>query len=295
MADVGIHRDMDDRTYRADPCPVPSLNHSVAKAMLRSPLHAWREHPRLGNVRRSSGSSVTAIGSAAHALTLGRGAAIAKLPFENYRTKEAQNARDAAYAQGFVPLLAKEWAVAETMADVARPMVRAELGDDFLAEAVVIVKDEHGSHLRMMGDAATSDFRVILDWKTAVSAEPEEFAQRIRSEYLTQAAFYSFIYDQIDPDGAGRRRFLFGAQERDCPEAITFHELDPALFEIASKQMERARAKWAACLMTNKWPAYDKGPHLVAPRPWQIDAEMDAQYEDDKAAALAEIPEGYRL
>jgi len=286
---IGLHTDMDAATYHADPCPAPSLNHGCARLMLRSPLHAWKAHPRLGNLTKRTGSGITNIGSAAHALTLGRGAALARIDCDNYRTKEAQNARDAAYAQGFVPLLTKEYEVAAAMAAIARPVIIEEMGADFLPEAVAIARDEHGSYARIMSDAMTPDLRVVLDFKTADSAEPEAFAQRIRNDYTTQAAFYCFVLDQLDPEGIGRRRFFFCAQERDCPEAITFHELDPAQMEIAAKQMERARAKWAVCLKTNRWPPYDRGPHVVSPRPWEIEAEMNRQYEDDKAASLADL------
>lgn len=286
--------DLDHGAYHADPCPTPSLNHTVAKLMLRSPLHAFRAHPRLGGKGKRSASREMNIGSAAHALTLGKGVGIAKLPFENYRTKEAQNARDAAYAQGFVPLLPHEYEVAETIANNARPIIRAELGEDFVAESAAIAMDDFGSWLRMMADAQTPDHRVVFDLKFVDNAEPEAFAQTVRYEYATQAAFYNDVLDLLDPDGIGRRRFLFAAQERDVPEAITFHELDPAAMEIAQKQMARARAKWAVCLKQNKWPAYDRGPHLISPKPWEIDAEMERQYQDDRAAVQARAEEAYR-
>lgn len=279
--------ELDHTTYHADPCPVPSLNHTVAKLILKSPLHAYKAHPRLGSSAKRVASREMNIGGASHALTFGKGVGVSRLPFDNYRTKEAQNARDAAYAQGFVPLLPREYETAEAMAALARPAIEAELGRDFLAETTAIAVDEHGSWLRMMADSKTPDHRVILDLKSAVSAEPDEFARRVRDEYATQAAHYNDVLDLLDPDGIGRRRFIFMAQERDMPEAITFHELDPASMEIAQKQMERARTKWAACMRLNKWPAYDKGPHLISPKPWEIDAEMDRQYEDDKAAARA--------
>lgn len=292
---IGLHLDMDERAYRADPCPEPSLNHSVARLILRSPLHGWREHPRLGGGReeaRASGArSMMAIGAAAHKLTLGKGASLARIDAPDFRSKAAQYARDDAECAGLIAVLEKQYEIAEAMAEEARPAIAAELGDDFHAEAVAIARDDYGSWLRCMCDAITPDLRLILDWKTTESAEPETFAKKIRADYTTQAAFYSHILDLIDPKGAGRRRFVFGVQERECPQAITFHELDPALMEIAAKQMERARVKWAACLAIGKWPAYERGPHIVSPKPWEIDAEMERQYQDDTAQAALEAEE----
>lgn len=294
---IGLRHDIGERAYRADPCPdfeggAPSLNHSVARAMLRSPLHAWRAHPRLGGARDgprdSSARSMMAVGSAVHKLTLGKGAEIVRIDAPDFRSKAAQQARDDAEAAGLIPLLEKHYEIAEAMAQEARPVLAAELGPDFHAEAVAIARDELGSWLRCMCDAITTDLRVIVDWKTTDSAEPEGFERKIRNDYATQAAFYSHILDLIDPKGAGRRRFLFGVQERDCPQAITFHELDPAMMEIAAKQMERARTRWAACLLSDKWPPYERGPHIVSPKPWDLDAEMERQFQDDSAQAAVE-------
>lgn len=279
--------DIDHATYHADPCPAPSLNHTVARLLMRSPLHAWRAHPRLGGLTKREATRPMNIGAAAHALTFGKGVGVARLDFDNYRTKDAQNARDAAYAQGFVPLLPHEYETAKVLADHARPALIAELGEDFIAEQAAAAIDDNGSWLRIMADAMTPDRRVVFDLKVVVSAEPEAFGRWVRNECATQAAFYNDVLDILDPGGRGKRRFIYAAQERDLPEAITFHELDPAAMEIAQKQMERARIKWAVCLREDRWPAYDRGPHLIAPKPWEIEAEIEADYQDQLEGAGA--------
>lgn len=291
----GFYYDMDAPTYHADPCPAPSLSHTIARILhTRSPLHAKRRHPRLGGLPQRV-SAEMAIGAAAHALTLGRGSALARIDAENYRTKDAQNQRDAAFAQGFTPLLAKEYAQAEYMAHVARPALELVCGariENLRIETVAIAtephddlprndfRDNNDTWLRCMTDAATPDFRLIVDYKTCATAEPESFGANVRKYYATQRAFYEHVLDCVDPDGRGKRRFLFMAQERDCPEAIVFFEADPALTEIAGMQMARARRTWAECLLNDAWPAYDPGPHLVAPMPWEIDAEISAEYDE---------------
>lgn len=274
--------DMSADAYHADPCPEPSLSHTIAKLIAqRSPRHAKRAHPRLGgrNDRRSREMS---LGSAVHTLTLGRGAALAHMPFDNYRTKDAQHQRDVALAQGFIPLLTKEYELAEAMAAEARPRLETLCGGkltDLLVETVAVAQGEDGQWLRMMGDIMTPDLRLVVDLKTCASAEPEAFAAAVNKYYATQPAFYFDILDRLDPDGIGKRRFIFAAQERDDPEMMTFHELDTAALEIGQAQMQRAREKWASCMQSGEWPGYAIGPHLVSPRQFDIDAEMSAEYE----------------
>lgn len=283
--------DMEAGAYHADPCPVPSLSHTIARILhKRSPLHAKRRHVRLrGHAERPSPEM--ALGTGAHSLLLGRGAALARIDAENYRTKDAQNARDAAFAQGFTPLLAKDYAQAELMAEIARPALELACGaslSELYVETVAVATEEcvvDGGEfvttwLRSMMDVLTPELRLIVDYKTCALAEPESFGNTVRTYYATQRAFYEHVLDCIDPDGAGQRRFLFMAQERDCPEAIVFFEADPALTEIAAAQMARARHKWAQCMASGAWPAYDPGPHMVAPKPWDVDAELDAQYRE---------------
>lgn len=286
----GLYPDMLAPAYHADPCPVPSLSHTIARILhTRSPLHARRRHPRLGGKPESPNHEM-AIGAAAHALMLGRGAALARIDAENYRTKDAQNARDAAFAQGFVPVLAKEYAKAEEMAEIARHVLErvcgapiADLHIETVAVATEQAVDADGARIetwqRCMADAITPDFQLVIDYKTCATAEPEYFGATVRKYYATQRAFYDHVlsHDAIDPGGRGKRRFLFMAQERDCPEAITFHEVDPALAEIAEMQMARARRKWAECMLNDHWPAYDPGPHLVAPMPWEIEDAINIE------------------
>jgi hypothetical protein len=274
--------DLTAQQYHADPCPAPSLSHSIAKLIdRRSPRHAWRKHPRLGgSVSGSGGNRDMAIGSAAHAMALGKGAAIARINADDYRTKDAKQARDAAYAQGFVPLLASDWAIAEALGEPARYAMEKFLGakmKDCLVETTIITCPG-GKWRRSMLDVTTPDLRVTLDYKTTEDASEEACDRQIRSmSYNTQKAFYLRRLDEIDPQNVNRRVFYLMFQERDCPEAITFHNLDAAMLEIAQGRMERAEKRWDECLEAGEWPAYPLGPYLHSPRPYEMDDEIAAQ------------------
>lgn len=273
--------DMPDDEYHADPCPKPSLNHTVARLLHdRSPLHAYLAHPRLGGKVRARTRAMD-IGSAVHSLALCKGTKIAEVKFDNFLSKAAKEERDAHLANGVTPLLTKDYELAQRMAPLMRSGIERAAGlklEDLHREVVAIGLDGE-AWSRSMFDAITPDLRTIIDAKTAISSEPQTFGRYAAANYATQVAFYFQTLDLIDPEGKGKRRFVFVAQERDTPEAITFHELDPTLLSIADAHMARARLRWTLCSHMNSWPAYEEGPHIIAPRPWDFEDEVSDEIE----------------
>lgn len=276
--------DMPADLYHADPCPSPSLNHTIAKILHeQSPLHAYNAHPRLGGVQKKRDRAMD-IGTAVHALAIGIGAPVALLEYENFRTKAAQEARDALIASGATPLLPDDYALVHKMAPLMRTEIETLFGravGDMYREIVVVAKEAH-TWSRTMIDVMSPDLRLIVDAKTTISAEPGAFGRYAMASYATQAAFIFQTLDLVDPAGKGKRRFVFIAQERDTPEAITHHELDAMALELADSQMKRARLRWALCAHTNTWPAYDKGPHLISPKSYQLEDEYNRVWEENQ-------------
>jgi hypothetical protein len=83
----------------------------VAKILLdRSPLHAWHAHPRLNPDYRHDDDTKFDVGNIAHKLMLGRGKDIVVLEFDDWRTKAAKDAREAAAAAGKLAVLGKHFA-----------------------------------------------------------------------------------------------------------------------------------------------------------------------------------------
>src|SRR5262245_46871486 len=97
--------DLSHDAYIGDPCETPSLSTSIAHTLLtRSPLHAWTEHPRLGN-KRPAPTVEMDDGTIIHGLLLESGPQLDVIKADNYRTKAAQELRDAARDAGRVPVL----------------------------------------------------------------------------------------------------------------------------------------------------------------------------------------------
>lgn len=105
---MSLIRDLDEAKYHADR---DSLSVSGAKLLLRSPaLFRHRlDHPEH--------KDVFDLGSAAHKLVLGVGPDLAVIDADSWRTKAAQEERDAARAAGAIPLLKADHERVVAMAD----------------------------------------------------------------------------------------------------------------------------------------------------------------------------------
>lgn len=278
--------DLSAEQYHADPCPAPSVSHSVARLLIdRSPLHAKNAHPRLTpGPREETKRRDMALGTAAHKLMLGKGKSLVVIDADDFRTKDARAQRDEAAAKGLTPVLRADFDRAEAMAPFARQAIESWLGGSLEgAHVEVTAAALEGKHWRRsMMDIVTPDLRIIVDYKTTEDASPEASERRIWGNgYDTQAAFYNHMLDLLDPAGKGKRRVLFLFQERDCPEALSLHELDAAAMDLAENRMRVARSRWDKCLDAGVWPGYEPGPHMIAPKPWQLSDDIDAAYEDE--------------
>lgn len=266
---AGLHYNIPDEVYRADPCPEPSLTQSIAKTLLsRSPAHA--------KYMRQEPTTKYDIGIIAHRLILGRGRELEVLPsdIEDWRTKDARQSREGARAAGKLAVLAKDYDTAHDMRlEAIQQLVERGYGDDWspereCGEVVAIAScdiDNPGSYV--------SDFpqfrywlRALIDWlpslarpwdykTTSASAAPDAI-HRLLPDWCIQAAMHERILNLIDPDNTGRREHRFVVQENYEPYALTVVRLTEAHMHIGRAQVARAEAKWARCVATGEWPAY---------------------------------------
>lgn len=271
----GIYLDMDAETYFADPAPQPSLTQSIAKILInQSPAHARVEHPRLVTQEEAEEEEAEkydkakAIGNAAHALMIGRGKIIAEGCFDNWQKKDAKDFKAEALAAGKEPILSKHLAAAREMVKVARTqldgMGMPEAFRDGDGEAV-IAWEEHGIWFRTMLDWITPDRRLAYDFKTSgMSVSPNDIGRKaVDDGWDIQAAMHERALNRIDPDGAGRRRFRYIAQEHKKPYALTAIELPESWLTIGRQKLAVAINLWRTCITTGEWPGY--GHHLVTP------------------------------
>lgn len=291
----GIYRGVDSADYFADPCPEPSLSQSICKLILdRSPLHAMHEHPRLrsgvvGDDEAEKYDKAKAIGNAAHAIMIGRGKTLAIVQANDFKTKAAQELRDAATSAGNTPILAKHFETAAEIVHAGRAqLLRHEDHDAFTngAGEVALIWNDDGIWCRALVDWLHDDLRTVDDYKTSgMSMAPHIIGIRAETAgWHVQAAFIERGMDALDPKGAGRRRFRFIGQEQDGrPYGLTSMHMDEHWLTMGRKKVFAAMALWRSALKTNRWPGY--GSHAVRPeyptyreKQW-LDRELNGDFD----------------
>lgn len=266
---------MNEAEYLADQTGnPPSLSASIAKVLLQqSPLHAWHAHPRLNPNYKSEEKAEFDYGTAAHALLLeGDETGLVVVQADDWRTKAAREARDAARADGKTPLLERQLGKVKAMVFAAHAaLAKSELAGIFATgQAERVVQWREGSvYCRSKLDFLPDDDQLpIIDYKSTTDASPEAFSRQIASlGYDIQASFYQRgVKAELGQD----RLFIFIAQEKEPPYACTFHGIAPSMKEIADAKVERAIRLWEECQRANTWPGYESRIHWAEATTWQM-------------------------
>lgn len=279
----GAYR-MESRLYHADPCAVPSLSSGLARLMLdASPLHVWTGHPALNpKWRPDDGTNRLALGSVVHQIVLGAGAKIAHIEgFDDYRKKDAQALRDAAYARGETPVLTHQLELATRIARAAVNQVPPGIFSGGDSEIVIAAQDGP-SWLRAQLDWWSADRLTIVDYKTDGGlVSPDKWPAKCASMgYEVQAAFYLRVLALAFPELAGRVRFLFVTQEIEPPYALATYEIAQADLFVAERKVFAAVERWAECMRADTWPAYPSGIQRVALPEWHARRWLDRELEE---------------
>jgi PDDEXK-like domain of unknown function (DUF3799) len=289
----GIYREMATADYHADPAPTPSLTQSIAKILIeRSPAHARLAHPRLAPPATEEDpvepySEAKAIGSAAHLFMTGRGKDVVEGAFDDWRTKEAKSLRDAAIANGQTPILSKHLAR-------ANEMVRAAAAQLMVAKHENAFVLGHGEVVLCWREAGDVWLRTMIDWlidtrhaydlkTTSMSVAPHVAVERPSTEgWDIQAAMFERGLDALDPDGAGRREFVFINQENRPPFALTPVRISEADLTMGRKKLQHAVEIWRRCMETDTWPLYPSETITSRPRPHTEARWLDRELEHEE-------------
>lgn len=271
----GIYRNFDVTAYHADPAPAPSLSQSLAKILIdQSPLHAAYAHPRMTALKVGDDEEVEkyvkakVIGAAAHALMIGRGKTLAVAQFDSWRGNKAQDFKDDAIGEGNIPILEKHHAQAVAVVEAANKQLFGHQENDCFQQGageVALIWNEGPIWFRCLVDWLHDDLRTVDDFKTtAMSVAPHVLGLRASDAgWDIQAAMIERGLNALDPDGAGRRRFRFIAQEQDAPHALNVMVMSEHWLTMGRKKLQHAVDIWTQCVTTNRWPGYP--PFAVTP------------------------------
>ncbi|MGQ4353233.1 PD-(D/E)XK nuclease-like domain-containing protein [Streptomyces drozdowiczii] len=209
------------------------------------------------------------LGNAAHATVLGEGHDIVELDYPNYLKADARSARDAAYAANKVPLLPKEKAQVDAMAEAIRQHPLAgplfQPGTGVAEQSIFWTDPATGIRCRIRPDwlKQLPGLTLCVDYKTIKSADPETVSKAIRDHgYHQQDAFYTDgIWAALDPQDV---RFVFVFQSKIAPYLVTVRELTDQNRDLGRAKNERALRIYADCQATGIWPDWT-GPVTEIP------------------------------
>ena len=267
-----------EEEYFADPCATPSLSQSIANVLVtESPRHAWLRHPRLGKTPEE-GTRALDDGSVLHKLLLGKGAAIEVIAADNYKTKLAQELRDAAITAGKVPVLASRFAEIGKAAAALRNEAAAQ-GFSLTGESEVAIEwiEEAQNAVLCRGrlDHVFQDRGVIYDVKKTRNASPAYLARQfVELGYDMQYAAYTRALTALHPEFEGRVDFVFLFMEIEPPYSVVPVRPDGAFKEIGTLRWRRAVEIWEACLTSNRWPGYCSGAITLNAPVYVINREL---------------------
>jgi hypothetical protein len=207
---------------------------------------------------------------------------IVEVQADDFTTKIAKAARDAAYAAGKVPIVSRKLDALRLAALKLTAYMQGELGIILAgkSEATVVYEQESpgGPVLcRSRLDHFIRERAVIYDLKKIESAHPSKCEAQIASYgYDIQGAAYTRAVEEVFPELVGRVSFVLLFCEIEPPYVVTPIELDGQFRQLGETKWDRAVTTWGACLRANTWPAYaERGRVLRASPPrWALAREL---------------------
>ncbi len=264
--------------------PVPTLSQSVAHTLLsQSPLHAYRAHPRLGNVPKEPTPAMIR-GTLIHQLLLEEHEnGLLVLDFKDYATKAAQQARIDTKAAGLQAVLVGEMKHCRAAVAAIREQLAAQ-GIRFVGQservAVWTETADDGTPVPCRGLFDHWLGGTILDLKTTGCAHPDDIQRSyIKHGYDIQAAAYRSAAAQLFPELAKTLHFVNIFAEVEEPFQVLLVIPDADMLSLGSSRWRRAVNLWPKCLRENKWPGYATEPISLSPPKWAVDREFDSRLE----------------
>lgn len=220
------------------------------------------------------------LGHAAHRKVLGAGADLEIIDAPDYKTKAAQQQRDAAYDAGRVPLLPKEREQVDAMAAAVRahPLAAALFDPDrggAAEQSLFWTDDETGVPRRSRFDwlrSNPSGRMVIPDYKTSKSADPTAFGRSLL-DYGYDIQADTYVSGALACGLATEAVFVFVVQEKEPPYLISLYYPDENAMRIGRSRSHQAMEIWRDCTEADVWQGYGTDPEPISLPSW-----VQAQY-----------------
>lgn len=223
-------------------------------AMTQCPAYA---HHR--SLNKESSNAAMSMGTAFHTALMEPDKwveSVSVLEHEDYRSKAAKEARDAAIEAGRLPLKKSEAIEVLAMVQAVRfnPDAAALLKIPAMIEATFFA-----DNCKARPDLLAEDGSFILDVKTCPDANPRAFERHAADQrYFMQAAFHRGVVAKII--GKKPRRHFFLAVERSAPYLSSVCELDQKAIEQGEWLCDKAAKEWLKGRETGFYAGYKQSP-----------------------------------
>lgn len=244
-----IHHGMTEPEYNA----LPGLRISTVRAVMKNAARYKHDRDNPSTAKHFT------IGSAVHDMVLGDGSLVVHVDVKDWKTKAAQEVRDAALAAGKYPLNNPELEQAKAMAESLRthPTVAKHLAAGNTEVAIEGVDPVTWTPMKARLDILDVEARVIMDPKTTAALEPEDFGTHAwRHGYHMAAAHYIEMAAQATDTHPDEWTFLFAVVEKTAPYLAFVTELDTDSLDLGRRDRADGIEKYLECERTDKWPGY---------------------------------------
>ncbi|WP_280426804.1 PD-(D/E)XK nuclease-like domain-containing protein [Nocardia carnea] len=255
----GIHHNLPEDIYHGD---LASLSSSGARRLLEISPRQFRHEQLHG----TPDTDTFEFGRAVHSLALGFGARVVEVRARDWKTNKAKEERKRWRAEGAIPLLTTTFFKAHAMATAVRehPALAPLLGRGWAEISFYWRDPATATLLRARPDwlhPTTDGAVVIVDLKTADSADPIEFGWAVRRHnYHLQQHWYQ---QGLLTHGL-TNTFLFAVVSKHPPHVVSVCVIDePAALEEAAHDNRRAIDLYAHCRASGHWPDYGTDIHYI--------------------------------
>jgi hypothetical protein len=248
-----IHQ-WDMATYQAHEALSAGMAHTM---VTECPLMAWWESPFNPERTVKNGHHLD-IGTAAHLAVLENhrfAEACSLIAADNYRSKAAQELREACWAAGRVPLLPQDYELVRRLKKALETSAAAPLLFEGGDSEVSFTWDFDGMACKARADRIAG--HTIVDLKTAVSASPVAFANAIaRDGHHLRAAWY---IDGWNEDNAARiTDYLYIIAGKSEPHLVEVYRVDQRALEYGRRLYRKALRQFRECRASGVWPGYSR-------------------------------------
>lgn len=271
----GIYDIPEDVYHAGTFCKERSLSASMAIQLIDE-CPARVEHERL---HPPAPKDHYDFGSVAHKLVLGRGGAVAEIPYDDYRSKDAKTMRDEAREKGLIPIKTADYEVAQAMhrALLEHPVGRNAFRNGTPERTIVWRDEESGVLCRARLDWLPNAGAIFPDYKTTASAKLDELRRAMWNyNYFQRAAHY---VDGIRALGLHDDPiYLPVFQEKTAPYLVVPVQISEVALQWGEVVNRRARYVFRRCVDAGYWPGYTDDIEMIG-LPGYAEAQLQRDHE----------------